>query len=82
MYLLDTDWIIQALGGREPAAQTLRQLAGSRIHISIGHPWTLGHQVCLNARKAAYPGLFTSRVSDTCPAVISSIHDPLGRHQA
>jgi predicted nucleic acid-binding protein len=34
MYLLDTDWIIQALAGREPAAQTLRRLEGSRIYVS------------------------------------------------
>jgi tRNA(fMet)-specific endonuclease VapC len=35
MYLLDADWIIQALGGREPAAQTMRQLTRIRLHVSI-----------------------------------------------
>lgn len=34
MYLLDADWIIQALGNREPAAQTLRRLEGSRLFVS------------------------------------------------
>lgn len=34
MYLLDTDWIIQPLGNRQPAAQTLRQLAGGRVFVS------------------------------------------------
>ncbi len=34
MYLLDTDWIIQAMGNRQPAVQTLRRLAGSRIFVS------------------------------------------------
>ena len=34
MYLLDTDWIIQALGDRQPALRTLDQLAGSRIFVS------------------------------------------------
>jgi len=39
MYLLDADWAIQAMGNRQPAAQTLRRLAGSRIfvsHITLG----------------------------------------------
>jgi len=35
MYLLDTDWNIQALGGREPAVRTLHHLAGSRIYVSL-----------------------------------------------
>jgi predicted nucleic acid-binding protein len=35
MYLLDTDWIIQALARREPAARTLYELSGSRVHVSI-----------------------------------------------
>jgi tRNA(fMet)-specific endonuclease VapC len=35
MYLLDTDWAIQALGHREPAARTMELLAGSRIHVSL-----------------------------------------------
>ncbi|MGH7961817.1 MAG: type II toxin-antitoxin system VapC family toxin [Candidatus Binatia bacterium] len=34
MYLLDADWIIQAMGDRQPAVQTLRRLAGSRIFVS------------------------------------------------
>jgi predicted nucleic acid-binding protein len=34
MYLLDADWIIQAMGNRQPAVQTLRRLSGSRIFIS------------------------------------------------
>jgi predicted nucleic acid-binding protein len=34
MYLLDTDWVIQALGRREPAARTLQRLTGSRIYVS------------------------------------------------
>ena len=34
MYLLDTDWIIQALARREPAARTLERLTGSRVYVS------------------------------------------------
>src|SRR5487761_760540 len=34
-YLLDTDWAIQALGGRQPAVATLQRLAGSRVALSI-----------------------------------------------
>ena len=34
MYLLDTDWVIQALANRQPALGTLERLAGSRIYIS------------------------------------------------
>lgn len=34
MYLLDTDWVIQALALRQPAARTLQYLEGSSIHIS------------------------------------------------
>ena len=34
-YLLDTDWAIQALGGRAPAVTTLNRLAGSRIALSV-----------------------------------------------
>src|SRR5215207_2538950 len=34
MYLLDTDWIIQALADRQPALRTLELLAGSRIYVS------------------------------------------------
>lgn len=33
MYLLDTDWAIQALGRRQPAARILDQLADSSIYI-------------------------------------------------
>ena len=34
MYLLDTDWVIQALARRQPAARTLERLTGSRVYIS------------------------------------------------
>ena len=34
MYLLDADWIIQALAGRPPAARPLDRLVGSRIYVS------------------------------------------------
>jgi tRNA(fMet)-specific endonuclease VapC len=34
MYLLDSDWIIQALAERQPALHTLERLAGSRIYVS------------------------------------------------
>jgi tRNA(fMet)-specific endonuclease VapC len=34
MYLLDTDWVIQALAGREPAKGTLVRLGGSRVYVS------------------------------------------------
>lgn len=34
MYLLDTDWLIQALAGREPAALTLQRLTRSRVYVS------------------------------------------------
>ncbi len=34
MYLLDTDWIIQALRNRQPAARVLQRLEGSPIYIS------------------------------------------------
>jgi tRNA(fMet)-specific endonuclease VapC len=35
MYLLDTDWVIQALARREPAARTVEQLTDSRVYISF-----------------------------------------------
>lgn len=35
MYLLDTDWLIQALADREPAARTLYTLTGSQIRVSV-----------------------------------------------
>jgi tRNA(fMet)-specific endonuclease VapC len=34
MYLLDTDWIIEAFAGRQPATQTLDRLANSLIYVS------------------------------------------------
>ena len=34
MYLLDTDWVIQALANRQPALGTHQHLAGSRISVS------------------------------------------------
>jgi tRNA(fMet)-specific endonuclease VapC len=34
MYLLDSDWIIQALGNRQPALHTLDRLSSSRIYVS------------------------------------------------
>jgi predicted nucleic acid-binding protein len=34
MYLLDTDWVIQALARREPAARTLERLTDSRVYVS------------------------------------------------
>lgn len=34
-YLLDADWMIQALAGREPAAATLRRLAPEEIAVSV-----------------------------------------------
>lgn len=34
MYLLDSDWIIQALVNRQPAARVLQPLEGSRIYVS------------------------------------------------
>jgi hypothetical protein len=34
MYLLDSDWIIQALANRQPALRTLDRLASSRIYVS------------------------------------------------
>jgi tRNA(fMet)-specific endonuclease VapC len=34
MYLLDSDWIIQALAERQPALHTLERLSGSRIFVS------------------------------------------------
>ena len=33
-YLLDTDWVIQALARRGPAAHTLERLISSRIYVS------------------------------------------------
>lgn len=35
MYLLDTDWIIQTLGNRQPAARILALLAEHRIFVSF-----------------------------------------------
>lgn len=35
MYLLDTDWIIQALSNRQPAARVLQQLEGRRVYVSF-----------------------------------------------
>jgi len=34
MYLLDSDWIIQALGNRQPVLRTLDRLSSSRIYVS------------------------------------------------
>ena len=34
MYLLDTDWIIQALANRQPAASALERLTRSRVYVS------------------------------------------------
>ena len=34
MYLLDSDWVIQALANRQPAVHTLERLAGSRTYVS------------------------------------------------
>ena len=34
MYLLGSDWIIQALASRQPALSTLERLASSRIYVS------------------------------------------------
>ncbi len=34
MYLLDADWIIQALANRQPAVGTLERVAGSRVYVS------------------------------------------------
>ncbi|MDQ3412979.1 MAG: type II toxin-antitoxin system VapC family toxin [Chloroflexota bacterium] len=34
MYLLDTDWIIEAFGGRQPATQSLDRLANSPIYVT------------------------------------------------
>ena len=34
MYLLDSDWIIQALSNRQPAARLLQRLEGSAIFVS------------------------------------------------
>lgn len=34
MYLLDADWIIQALGNRQPAVRALERVAGSRVYVS------------------------------------------------
>lgn len=35
MYLLDTDWVIQALARREPAASTVVLLAGANVYVSV-----------------------------------------------
>jgi predicted nucleic acid-binding protein len=35
MYRLDTDWIIQVFGKREPATRTLHVLADSQVHVSL-----------------------------------------------
>ena len=34
-YLIDTDWIIQALAGRDRAVNTLRRLAPQRLAVSL-----------------------------------------------
>jgi predicted nucleic acid-binding protein len=34
MFLLDTDWIIQALAAKQPAARTLERLIGSPVFVS------------------------------------------------
>ena len=34
MYLLDADWIIQALANRQPAVSTPERVAGSRVYVS------------------------------------------------
>ena len=51
MYLLDTDWVIQALAKRQPALGTLDRLAGSRVYVSYV---TLG-EVYERAFRSANP---------------------------
>lgn len=35
MYLLDTDWMIQALARRDPASRTMYYLANGQVHVSM-----------------------------------------------
>jgi predicted nucleic acid-binding protein len=50
-YLLDTDWVIEALAGRDPAVSTLRRLRGAAIGI------------CWVTVAEAYEGAFSSPVA-------------------
>ncbi|MBA2276719.1 MAG: type II toxin-antitoxin system VapC family toxin [Chloroflexia bacterium] len=74
MYLLDTDWIIQALGAREPAAQTLRQLAGSRIHISIVTLGEIYERAFVFANPQAHLTSFRAFLN---PYQVLSLSDPI-----
>jgi len=54
MYLLDADWIIQTLGNRQPAVQTLERLAGSPIYVSYVTIGEVYEQAFLSANPQAH----------------------------
>jgi len=58
MYLLDTDWIIQALAGREPAVRTLRNLAGSQVYASLITVGELYERAFVSANPQAHIASF------------------------
>lgn len=68
MYLVDTDWIIQALANRQPALSTLELLAPSRTYVSyvtlgevyegaFGSPNPGAHLASFRRFLSAYPRL-------------------------
>lgn len=54
MYLLDTDWIIQALTGREPARRTRRHLAGVPVFVSLISIGELYERAFVSANSQAH----------------------------
>lgn len=57
-YLLDTDWLIQALHGRRIAVSTLNQVAGSRVGIS----WITISEAYEGAFKSPNPQAYLASV--------------------
>lgn len=51
MYLLDSDWVIQAISRRQPATRILDHLATSRIHVS----YVTAGELCERAFWSAHP---------------------------
>lgn len=74
MYILDTDWIIQALAGREPALGTLDRLAISRTFVSIVTVGEIYERAFVFANAQAHLAAFRSFLGHY---QILSLSDPI-----
>lgn len=74
MYLLDTDWIIQALAGREPALRTLRRLEGARIYVSYIAVGEIYERAFVSANPQAHMVTFRQFLS---PYHLLTLTDPI-----